>query len=316
MGGRTALRSLYAQDAWAFAPRWKTVLGARLENWTASNGFTTFGIGNPANAAYARRSENFISPKAALSYQWASDTVLKGSLGRAVRMPTVAELYGATATTNSQYLNDPYLKPEKSWTTELSAERDLGHGVLRFTFFAEDTRDSLYSQTTFDPVANMNISRVQNIGRIQTNGLEVAYSGNDVFKKGLDLSGSITYADSLIKENTGFVAVAGDTLGKQQPNIPAWRATALASYRFDDHWSASLGVRYSGPQFRTLNNSDLNGNTYQGVSEYLTADVRVRYAVSRQWTASVGIDNVNNYAYWNFHPYPQRSYVAELKFDL
>lgn len=316
VGGRTALRSLYAQDAWAFAPRWKTVLGARLENWTASNGFTTFGIGNPANAAYARRSENFLSPKAALSYQWASDTVLKGSLGRAVRMPTVAELYGATSTTNSQYLNDPNLKPEKSWTTELSVEKDLGHGVWRFTFFAEDTRDSLYSQTTFDPLANKNISRVQNIGRIRTNGLEVAYSGNDVFKKGLDLSGSVTYADSLIKENTGFVAVAGDTLGKQQPNIPTWRATALASYRFDDHWSASLGVRYSGPQFRTLNNADVNGSTYQGVSAYCTADVRLRYVVSKQWTASLGIDNVNNDAYWNFHPYPQRSYVAELKFDL
>ena len=30
----------------------------------------------------------------------------------------------------------------------------------------------------------------------------------------------------------------------------------------------------------------------------------------------VGIDNLNNYQYWNFHPYPQRSYRAELRFDL
>jgi iron complex outermembrane receptor protein len=26
--------------------------------------------------------------------------------------------------------------------------------------------------------------------------------------------------------------------------------------------------------------------------------------------------NLNNYRYWNFHPYPQRSYTAELKYDL
>ena len=32
--------------------------------------------------------------------------------------------------------------------------------------------------------------------------------------------------------------------------------------------------------------------------------------------AAFGIDNVNNYKFWNFHPYPQRSYVAELKVDL
>ncbi|MDO8248750.1 MAG: TonB-dependent receptor [Rhodoferax sp.] len=316
VGGKTVLRSLYAQDAWAFDPKWKTVLGARVENWTASNGFTTFGVGNVNNAGYAARSENFISPKAALSYQWTSDTVLKGSVGRAVRMPTVSELYGATSTTNSQYINDPNLKPEKSWTTELSAEKDLGNGVLRFTLFTEDTQDSLYSQTAFDAVANKNVSRVQNIGRIQTQGLEVAYNGFDVLRRGLDLSGSVTFADSAIKENAGFVVVAGDTQDKQQPNIPQWRATALASYRFDPHWSASLGARYSGPQFRTLNNADVNGTTYQGVSEYFTTDVRVRYVVGKQWTGSFGIDNLNNYQYWNFHPYPQRSYVAELKFDL
>ena len=316
VGGKPRTQGLYAQDTWAFDPRWKTVLGARLENWTATNGLTTFGVGNAANVNYAARNENFISPKAALSYQWADNTVLKGSIGRAVRMPTVSELYGATSTTNSQYINDPNLKPEKSWTAELSAEKDLGHGLLRLTFFSEDTRDSLYSQTTFDVVANKNVSRVQNIGHIQTNGLELAYNGFDVFKTGLDLSGSVTYADSLIKENGGFVAVAGDTLGKQQPNIPQWRATALASYRVDAHWSATLGVRYSGPQFRTLNNADVNGYTYQGVSKYITADVRVRYVMAKQWTASFGIDNLNNYQYWNFHPYPQRSYVAELKFDL
>lgn len=291
-------------------------MGARLENWIASSGFTTFGPSHANNTTYAQRRENFISPKAALSYQWTGNTVLKGSMGRAVRMPTVSELYGATSTTNSQYINDPNLKPEKSWTTELSAEQDLGNGLLRLTLFSEDTRDSLYSQTTFDAVANRNISRVQNIGHIQTKGLEVAYNGVDVFKKGLDLSGSVTYTHSLIKENAGFVAVAGDTIDKQQPNIPRWRATALASYRMDERWSASLGVRYSGPQFRTLNNADVNGYTYQGVSKYLTTDVRLRYVVGKQWTASLGIDNLNNYKYWNFHPYPQRSYVAELKFDL
>jgi hypothetical protein len=29
-----------------------------------------------------------------------------------------------------------------------------------------------------------------------------------------------------------------------------------------------------------------------------------------------GMDNVNNYKHWNFHPYPQRSHVAEVKVDL
>jgi iron complex outermembrane recepter protein len=243
------------------------------------------------------------------------DTVLKASIGRAVRFPTVAELYGATSTTNSQFINDPNLHPEKSWTGELTAEKDFGSGVLRATVFAESVKDSLYSQTILDPVANRNISRVQNLGRIATNGVEIAYSGSNVFMRGLDLSGSVTYADSIIKENSGFVVTPGDTIGKWQPNIPKWRATALASYRVNDKLSTTLGVRYSGPQFRTLNNSDVNGFTYQGVSKFITADVRVVWKVSQQVTAAFGIDNVNNYQFWNFHPYPQRSYQASIRAD-
>ena len=312
VGGKTQLRSAYGQDTWAFATAWRTVLGLRAEQWRAYDGVTNFSATSAQD--YPARDEHYLSPKAALSYQAAPDLVLKASAGRAVRMPTVSELYGATSTSNSQYINDPNLKPERSWTTELTAEKDLGNGLLRLTYFSEDTHDSLYSQTTL--VGAVSVSRVQNVGRIQTNGLELAYNGNDVVRKGLDLSGSVTYADSVIKANDGYVSVPGDTIGKRQPNIPKWRASALVSYRFDPQWSVAYGARYSGTQYRTLNNADVNGDAYQGVSKYFTTDVRVRYQITRQWSAAFGIDNLNNYQYWNFHPYPQRTYSAELKFDL
>ena len=314
--GRTGLLSAFAQDAWAFAPRWKAVLGLRAEQWRADDGLTAFSASSAL--AHAGRREEFLSPKAALSFQARGDLVLKASLGRAVRFPTVGELYGATSTANSAYINDPLLKPERSWTGEFSAEKDFGDdALLRATLFAEDTRDSLYSQTAFDPAANRNISRVQTVGRIETRGVELAFNGRGLpAAKGLDLGASVTYADSVIKENAGFVAVPGDTVGKRQPNIARWRATLLAGYRFDEQWSASLGVRYAGRQYRTLNNADVNGHAYQGVSKYLTADLRVVYKLDRQWSAAFGIDNLNNEKYWNFHPYPQRSLHAELKFDL
>lgn len=319
VAGKTQLLSAYVQDAWAFAPSWKTVLGLRAEQWRAYDGLTVFSATATPLPPYDSRRESFLSPKAALSYQVAPDLVLKASTGRAVRMPTVSELYGATSTTNSAFVNNPNLKPERSWTAELSAEKDIGSGLLRITAFAEDTHDALYSQTTIEPGiagTNKNVTRVQNVGHIKTTGFEFAYSGSDVLMKGLDLNGSLTYADSVIKENAGFVAVPGDTTAKRQPNIPKWRASALVSYRFDAQWTAAFGARYSGAQYRTLNNADVNGYTYMGVSKYFTTDVRVRYQINRQWSAAVGIDNLNNYQYWNFHPYPQRSYSAELKFDL
>lgn len=325
VGGDTRLHSLYAQDAWHFAPDWKTVLGGRLERWSTSGWTQIYSspTASPPSAvlqdeAWPSRHETYFSPKAALSWQVTPTGLLKAAVGRAVRMPTVGELYGASATSNSRYINDPTLRPERSLTGELSWEQTLRQGTWRITYFAENTRDALYSQSTVEVInsVNTNVSRVQNVGRIATQGLETAFSTADLLLRGLDLQGSLTYANSVIKENAGFINVAGDTLGKQQPNIPHWRAALLASYRWSEQWSTSLGARYSSRQYRTLNNADINGNTYQGVSKYFTTDLRVHWRIDRQWSAALGIDNLNNDRYWNFHPYPQRSYSAEVRFDL
>jgi len=314
VSGRTSMHSLYAQDTWKFAPRWKTVLGLRAEQWEASDGRTDFSASSALD--HPTRRDVWYSPKGALSWQWLDDTVLKASVGRAVRMPTVGELYGATSSANSQFINDPNLRPERSRTTELSAEKDMGTTLARLTWFTEQTRDALYSQTVYDASANKNISRVQNIDHIATSGLEMAASSEDLLLKGLQLQGSVTYTDSKIKSNQGFVNAPGDTAGRWQPNIPRWRATVAGTYRFNDHWSGTLGVRYSGRQYRTLNNADVNGSTYMGVSQFVTADLRIRHRFSKHWSAAFGIDNLNNKKHWNFHPYPQRSYSAELSFDL
>jgi iron complex outermembrane receptor protein len=307
-GGKSEINSLYAQDTWKFAPQWKTVLGARFERWHAHDGV----IANATKAAsYAERTENYVSPKAALAYQASEDWVLKASLGRAVRMPTVSELYQGGVNAAGQLTNnDPNLKPEKSWTTELSGERKLTNGYLRLTAFGERTADALYSQTNV--LVTPMVTNIQNVDLIRTKGLEVSYGANDVLLRGFDLSSSLTWTDSKIIRNDK----APSSIGKWQPRIPEWRATGVASYAVNDKLSMTLAGRYSGKQYSTLDNSDVNGFAYQGSSKYFTADARVRYRFNAQWSMALGIDNLNNYQYWNFHPYPQRTYVAELKFDL
>ena len=326
VGGQSKLQSIYGQDAWAFAPRWKTVLGARLENWSASDGYAKTSV---ATDSYAARNEVFASPKAALAYQWSDDTVLKGSVGRAVRMPTVSELYGATTKcsdiatkivasacpSGQRWVNDANLRPEKSWTTELSLEKELANGLLRLTFFNEDVTDSLYSQAVGTKTDASIVNMVQNIDAISTQGLELAFQGDNVIARGLDLSGSITYADSRIKANSSYVATVGDTLGKLQPRVPQWRASALANYHWDAQLSTSLGLRYSGDQFSTLNNADINGFAYTAASRFTVLDLRARYAIEPKLVAAFGIDNLTNAEYWNYHQYPGRTFVAELKYD-
>ena len=307
VGGRTETWSAWAQDAWSFAPRWKAVLGLRWEDWSASHGVSATAS---SRLDYARRSESDISPKAALAYQFAERTVLKGSVGRAVRYPTVGELYGATSGGALAFVNDPNLRPEKSWTGELSAEQDLGNGLARATLFHEETQDALYSQQV--PGTNPVVTRVQNVDKVRTTGFELAYSGQDVWIRGLELGASLTFADSKIVQNDAFPA----SVGKWQPRVPRWRSTVYATWRPDSRWAFTGAARYSGQQYSTLDNSDVNADAYFGASKYFVVDVRARYQINRQWSAAFGIDNLNNEQYWNFHPYPQRTYTAQLRFDL
>jgi iron complex outermembrane receptor protein len=300
--GDTQLRSVYAQDTWTFADDWRATLGARAEKWRAANG----SISNAASTlTFGERSETYVSPKAAIARQLSEAWTFKASAGRAVRLPTVSELYQGTISTNVIVNNDPNLKPERSWTSELTGERTLDAGLLRMTLFHETTQDALYSQTNV--TVTPNVTNIQNVDEIDTTGLEIAYQSARFFGERLDLSTSLTYAHSRITENANFPA----SVGKWQPRVPEWRANAVAAYRIGTRWSVTVGGRYSGKQYNTLDNSDPNGYTYTGNSAFLVFDARARYE-SRKWTASLGIDNLGNYEYWAFHPYTQRMLMAEL----
>ncbi|MEO8020047.1 MAG: TonB-dependent receptor [Pseudomonadota bacterium] len=271
--------------------------------WRASDG----SIADASSTlTFAERTETHVSPKAALAFQLTPAWVLKTSVGRALRMPTVSELYQGSIAVNVIVNNDPNLQPVKSWTGELTAERDLGNGLMRATYFREDTRDALYSQTNVTVIPN--ITNIQNVDHIRTQGLEMAYQADDVFTGGVDLSASLTYARSRVVANVNFP----ESVGKWQPRVPEWRANALASYRVGERWTASLGARYSGRQYNMLDNSDPNAFTYTGTSSFLVFDARVRYQIGRRWTASLGIDNLGDQEYWAFHPYTQRTFAAEL----
>jgi iron complex outermembrane receptor protein len=303
--GNTRLESWYAQDTWRLAPAWKATLGARHETWRAYGGEISGASG--VLLPFAARREQAWSPKAALAWRAGEAWHVKASAGRAVRNPTAAELFQGAIVDERIVNTDPGLRAEKSWTHELTAEHIAQRSSLRATLFGEVTRDALYSQPL-----TATVNTVQNVGKIRTRGLELSQQADDVFVHGLTVQSSMTYADSAIVANDAMPS----SVGKRQPRVPKWRANMLASHHVGQHWTATLGLRYSGRQFGTLDNSDPNGSTYMGVSDYLVADVRLRYRFDHRWTASVGIDNLNGERYWAFHPYAQRTLSAELKFDL
>ena len=306
-GGVASLTSAYAQDTWHWSERWTGTFGLRAERWRARDG-------RLANATttvrFPSRTDTTFSPKAALAYAFSPDWSVQASIGRAVRFPTVSELFQGSIATNAVVNNDPHLKPERSTTTELSLLRAFDRGDLRATLFHERTRDALYSQTNV--TVTPNVTSIQNVGAIRTTGIEVAGKMRGVGLPGLDLDGSLTFTDSIIRENDAFPA----SVGRWQPRVPRWRANLLATLTANDHWSLTGGARYSGRQFNTLDNADPHSNAYTGTSPFFVVDARVRYAPTERWRFALGVDNLNNRTYWNFHPYPRRTWVFEVRYDL
>ena len=68
--------------------------------------------------------------------------------------------------------------------------------------------------------------------------------------------------------------------------------------------------------FTTLDDADVNPNTYQGFSEWFVMDTRATYRIDHNWGASLGGDNLLDRKYFLGHPFPQRTVVAGLKYTL
>lgn len=308
--GRTATDALWLQDIWSFAPAWKLTAGARYENWHAYDA-RNFSAAPPLNVTQPHLSGDFLSPKASLAWQPAEDWALRASYGSAYRMPTVTELYQAITTGADLTVPNPDLKPEHANTAELSAERQTEDGRIRLSLFQENVTNALVSQSApLVPGSTTLFSFVQNVPRTRARGVEFVVDQNDVFIDGLELYGGVTYVDGRTLRDPAFPAAEG----KRTPQLPRWRASAMATYRPNDIWSFMLSARYSGRAFGTIDNSDPVSNTFQGFSRYFVMDTRIQYRIDERWTASLGVDNLNNDKYFLFHPFSQRSFLMEIHY--
>jgi iron complex outermembrane receptor protein len=307
-GGTTELRGAYVQDTWALSPRWLAVLGLRQEWWEARDG----SLANATTTlAFPHRTQDALSPKAALRIRGRRQLDPQGLRRPRVAIPhRDASCTGHDFDQTSSSTTIPCSSPEVSTTSELSWVRTLKTGRLRATLFAEQTRDALYSQTNVTVVPNL--TSIQNVGYIRTKGFEVATDFQDVGIEALDLLASVTFADSIIEENPNLPA----SVGKWQPRVPRWRANLLATYHAGcEQWTFTADCVTAASNSTRSTNSETQSDAYTGTSPFLVADARCVFRYDAHWSAALGVDNLTNRTYWNFHPYNQRTWNAEVRFD-
>lgn len=309
--GNTRTLALWAQDEFRITPALKITLGGRQEWWRAYDGFnTTLNATVKSTIPQPTRSFSGFSPKASVEYALAPQLTARLSAGQAFRMPTVGELYQTTTSGVLLTNPNPYLLPERARSLELALEHRAQRGQVRVSFLNEVIANALISQT--GPVVGAAAtSYVQNVERTRARVVEVAGE-----RRGLpghiDVQGSVTYADAITSKDTLYTTAQGKLL----PSVPRWKANAVITWHPTAQISLTSAARYASRNYANLDNSDTVGNTYTGFYQYFVVDLRATFRVSDQFEVALGVDNVNNDKYFLYHPFPQRSFTAQVNWKL
>ncbi|MFN3416957.1 MAG: TonB-dependent receptor [Caldimonas sp.] len=303
--GRTDITAAYAQDVWSLREDLQLTLGLRVEHFRAHDGEQL--TSNGVTTVYGQRSLNGRSPKASLAWWATPEWLLKLSAGHGVRFPNVEELYNGTATGSSVIVSDPNLQPERSTAVELSTEHSGPAHRVRVSVFQDMVKDAILRQT--DATVVPNVTRVSNVDRVRTRGIEFVWTQQDLFMRGVDLEGHIAFTRSIVMANTRDPG----SVGAYWLRVPKSRGALLATWRPNDQWRTSLGLRYSGRAYNDVYNRDIDPDVYGGVSRVKQLDWRASVKLQPKLEWAVGIDNLTDQRAWQFHPYPGRTLHTELR---
>ncbi len=322
--GKTDTKSTYVQDEWKFLPQWLLTLGARGDWWTAFDG-SNDSLGNVKNAStsplvnYAEAYKGAFSPKGSIEYKVTPDFLVRGSIDRAYRFPTVSEMFQQITTSNTVTTNNPNLQPESTTYYDLTAEYQLRNafdgkvGMItpRLSLFEADSWNYIYTQS--NTIGATTFSQILNIDKVNFHGIEGVLTMKDVYWHGLGFMTSATFTDSKILGDS----LAPWYIGNQVPRIPRIRLHGTISYAPNDTFSVAATMRFATGSFVSLANTDFSHDTYGSTdSSYLVFDAKVQYKFAPDWTATAGINNIgNNKAFVNPNPYPERTFFLGVKYD-
>ena len=302
-GGQTMNNGIFAQAAWNFWGDLTATVGGRQEWWQAYRGFKT-GI-----ASLSDKSQDSFSPKFSMEYA-PEGWHLAFSLARAYRYPIVGELYGDTVfSALGVQIANAGLRREDAFNKAFMIRKDLENGWASLNFFENAIDDLILTQVLSTPPSFT--TTFSNIDEVRERGVAFDFHQNGVLTPNLDLVFNTTYVHSEVLANR----VDPSVVGNQLPLIAPWRVNGLATYHITDQWDVVTGIHYASRAHARLDNTD-RADTFGGTTEQLFVDFKTSYRTyweGHELVGSFGINNLNNYQAFDFHPYPQRTYYMQVK---
>ena len=253
-------QALYAQDQLTLAPRWKALVGVRLDRYRQT-------VINHRTAAINRQRLHATSPRAGLVYQPTASTALYASSARGFRPNSGIGIDNAA------------FPAEASRAHEIGAKVETPGGIAATLALYRIDKDNVL---TPNPV-NTDFSLPA--GAVASKGLELDVAGR--LRRGLRLSAAYAYTDARVTRGDNTIRS-----GSRFPNV-ARHGGNLLLVAGDDGASLGAGVTYVGERF-----GDVAASSDFRLPAYTTARLLAAYAPDKRWRLAVNVDNLFDRRYF------------------
>jgi outer membrane receptor protein involved in Fe transport len=246
-GGEQGSWAVFADGRLALGSRSLVTVGARLDHWTESDGYTRtqpLSGATPSETRFDDRQATALSPRASWLFRASPRVQLYAAGYGAFRGPTLNELYRSFRVGDTLTLANPALEEERLAGGEAGATwTSPGEGVrLRAVAFAARLSDPVANVTlTTTPVL---ITRQrQNLGRTRSRGLEL--DGSVRLRGGFAAGFGYAFTDATVR------AFAADEslVGNDVPQVARHQGTVQLRYAEPRIADVSLYARVSSGQF-------------------------------------------------------------------
>ena len=306
--GKDQYYALYVQDEIeAIKDKFTIYAGIRADFWEAYDGKS----GSTENPTILDDVDNSaVSPKLSLVWTLSKETILKGSVGKAFRSPTIYDLYRTYESSSRMVYSNPDLDSETILNYEIGVvkyflERKVKTEVM---LFHSDIENLIYSYN--DDAGD---SRKDNAGEVRIQGVEL--SASIIPFDSFTIWGNYTYNDSEITRQDHDPGM----VGKSVTGMPDETINIGANYVYD--WlSFNLAGRYAGRIYNTKYNTDIP-NVYKADSTVwiweakAIANIPYETRYIKKIRVSLSVENLFDEEYYEYSIGRERSFFLELKLD-
>ena len=288
IGGKNSSFATFLQDKYEWSDRLSMYAGIRFDYYKKYDG-SFHDYTNNTFTKYDEASFTQWSPKLAFEYAADDKTNYYVSYGHSFNAPSLYKLYR----TDSSYIGNPDLIPEKSDSFELGVKKQLGSKTnLHFAVYKSFTKDLIVAETVpgLDKKWYVNKDKATRIG-FET---ELSHKFDDKWE------GYLNYQWQNVSKD-------GETIYSYPKHILHTGVGYTAG-----KWSGNLDVGYVSNR----NDPGDLSNVYLSYDGFVTLNTGVTYEINKNMRATFTINNLLDRDYYQWYKADGRTFYLGLNFDL